>query len=739
MIQWLIDFVADEFLVVTLPRVLVLRNRRLGLFYKIVQLIGFGFIGLYSVHARTFMVENTVEAWTVNLWREDNPSQTAAAAAAGHAAHPCQQDPLSYTSKTDGQFSYAPTLCKALPNEEAHFNDQSKLFLATLVDDVLFWDGTGETCGAASKDACQQHADAIYEEADGRCSCRFHEQFIVKDAEEQLIRFAYGYEVDLSLGKRIDMHRGGILSSEASDASALVTRFLAPDGADCTFGGKSEWQQSDSVGGISGTLSELLACAGVTLDSDPNKLVSGTLPSSPQHLRTMGFQLALHMHLQQDYFGHVTIEVRVEATPVTTIAWNDAIQSSVSSSMGTVTRRLRRAHGVALSVHVRGSMFTFSWMQLVRGFVDMLVLLQIPSYVVRFVAMYLMGVTSEIYRGTARTKLRIFGKFHNLVAKLMLAEVAFRGLVNDFSSSIEDLENLTPDLLLTRLMDVFMDVCQSGKLMPEEVVRMACVVFVTMDTDKSGLIGCREFIAACTDDGEITMQRMARYFHKDETALKSLRMVLDDTHLVVDRTASPSSFFRSMSSALRDIDTPQPQKLKVDVDAMINYVERESDLDAIVKRATEKSTGHSVGSKQELDHAHDDLQRVVNRSDNVQHAVDRLQHVVANLEDRLRAQEVHCEQALGQLRDVVDKHCSPGVAQDAERSFACPMATPRDRHSAAASRDAASASGSCGQKSPAGKSPRSRLSRWSRRVQSDSSGSILVPNRNVNLHLPSLS
>merc|ERR1719215_1550977 len=169
--------------------------------------------------------------------------------------------------------------------------------------------------------------------------------------------------------------------------------------------------------------------------------------------------------------------------------------------MGTVSRQFRRAHGVAMDVHISGHIWTFSWYQLVRGAIDIVVLLHIPVAVVQFVAMYLMGVSSEIYRGTARTKLRIFGKFHNLVAKLMLAEVAFRGLVNDFSSSIEDLECLTPDLLLTRLMDVFMDVCQSGKLMPEEVVRMACVVFVTTTPAKSGLIGCREFIAACTDDG----------------------------------------------------------------------------------------------------------------------------------------------------------------------------------------------------------------------------------------------
>merc|ERR1719195_1250510 len=146
--------------------------------------------------------------------------------------------------------------------------------------------------------------------------------------------------------------------------SNLETQFLALDGSECKFGGKSLWQHSDAVGGISGTLNELLACAGVTLDSDPAKLVSGTLQASP-HLRTMGFQLALHLDYRQDIFGKKTVEVRVEAAPTTTVIWKDDVQTSVSSRMGKVARRLRRAHGVAVDVHVTGRMFTFSVYQLV--------------------------------------------------------------------------------------------------------------------------------------------------------------------------------------------------------------------------------------------------------------------------------------------------------------------------------------------------------------------------------------
>jgi hypothetical protein len=123
------------------------------------------------------MLENEVTAWVANVWREDSSAQSAA----GHTLLHCQ-DPVAYTSVGDGLFSYKPTFCQELPNEEAHFTNQNKLFLASFIDDTLVWDGTGERCGAASKQACLQNADAVFEEADadGRCFCKFHEQFNVK-------------------------------------------------------------------------------------------------------------------------------------------------------------------------------------------------------------------------------------------------------------------------------------------------------------------------------------------------------------------------------------------------------------------------------------------------------------------------------------------------------------------------------------------------------------------------------
>jgi len=169
-------------------------------------------------------------------------------------------------SEDDPTFKYKPTSCKALPNEEFRYVNGGKLLLPTFVDNTKVWDGRGNDCGAISRKACSElSADTVYGEVKGQCSCTLGEQFLVLNAGEQFVRFVYGYEVDTSNGKRQYLHRGGILSSTSfrgpehrleQQPMTLVTRFRAQDGAVCTFGGKTQWQQSEALGGISGTLTQ---------------------------------------------------------------------------------------------------------------------------------------------------------------------------------------------------------------------------------------------------------------------------------------------------------------------------------------------------------------------------------------------------------------------------------------------------------------------------------------------------
>merc|ERR1719195_342771 len=175
-----------------------------------------------------------------------------------------------------------------------------------------------------------------------------------------------------------------------------------------------------------------------------------------------------------------------------------------------------------------GNLKIFSWSQAVRGFVDITVVLTLPSVIVQFVAMYLMGLVSEVYRDSARVKLNIFAKFHSSMAKLMLAEVAYRGLVRKWDGRTADLGCLSPHTLLQRLEEIFEADCRAGVLGQQELKKMATVVFTAMDTDGNRQIGCSEFIQACTNDGEISLHKMADFFSAKQPK-QFLRRIFDDT------------------------------------------------------------------------------------------------------------------------------------------------------------------------------------------------------------------
>jgi len=141
------------------------------------------------------------------------------------------------------------------------------------------------------------------------------------------------------------------------------------------------------------------------------------------------------------------------------------------------------------------------------------VLMQVPQVIVGFVALYCMGLVSEIHRRAKRTRLNLFALFHSAAAKFMLAEVAFRGLIGGvWHGSATTLKHLTRTTLLRRLKDVFNEHILDGTLQEDELERMSAVIFSGMDTNKDGMVSCNEFIHTLTDDGEIDMRKMALMF-----------------------------------------------------------------------------------------------------------------------------------------------------------------------------------------------------------------------------------
>jgi len=156
------------------------------------------------------------------------------------------------------------------------------------------------------------------------------------------------------------------------------------------------------------------------------------------------------------------------------------------------------------------------------------VILQLPLFIVEFVALYCLGILSEIYRNAKRSQLNVYKHFHSAMAKMMIAEMGFRGLMGGaWHGSVLKL-SLTEQGVFEHLSDVFGDQIDAGTLQKEELQRMVAVTFRHIDADGTGTVTCGEFITSFMASELITVPTMARYFD-DDVKVSPLRVLLDSS------------------------------------------------------------------------------------------------------------------------------------------------------------------------------------------------------------------
>jgi len=154
--------------------------------------------------------------------------------------------------------------------------------------------------------------------------------------------------------------------------------------------------------------------------------------------------------------------------------------------------------------------------------------LQLPLFIVEFVALYCLGILSEIYRNAKRSQLNVYRHFHSAMARMMIAEMGFRGLMGGaWHGSVLKLQ-LTEQGVLEHLSDVFGEQIGTGTLQMEELQRMVAVTFRHIDADGTGSVSCSEFIHSFMQSELITVPTMARYFDDDVKA-GPLRVLLDSS------------------------------------------------------------------------------------------------------------------------------------------------------------------------------------------------------------------
>lgn len=532
----------DEFMCVSVPKRLIIQNRRIGIFYRMLQFAFAGVLIFYCFVSKAWQAYDTPTGSALVTWcpLDDHKFGSNDSSSASHARHCTQPEAYHYQSP-DFQFDFRPKSCQRLGSHDSCHESGNHLFLPTVIQDTNVWQGVGMACGSHNRSWCKGRSDAArYVEAAGRCSCTVENQYFTESPETQQVFILHGYEVDLRSGHRDRVVRGsadGRSYTEKRDGKIevkngeLITTVRSPTGQACTIGGRSEWKHTDAVHGIGGALEEWLACAGVDLEMDPKALK----PSAhyPGHLRTMGLTLLLSLHYENadlDEFHVVHCTVTVDAD----ITWTrrsrvDSTALPTPSNGAEEAFRKRLAYGVAVKLQVGGRMHTYNIGKLVSFLVESMVIMQLPLCVAQFMALYCMGIISEIYRSAKRTRLNIFEHFHSALSRMMLAEIGFRGLVGGkFEGSVSEL-SLTKAGLFHHITDVFAQQIDSGVLQLDEVKKMVAIVFRQLDTNGEGTITCDEFINSALAGEHITVDTMARFFD-DDASVGFVRKSFDSSY-----------------------------------------------------------------------------------------------------------------------------------------------------------------------------------------------------------------
>jgi len=514
----------DEFIVVTVPREVAIQNKRLSILWRISQVALVIALLTYSVIDQVWAARHTPDGYGLRfMWQESNTEMVPEL-----SLEHCSAATLYWFNSSFGH-KYAPTGCMVLPMDRAYSNYVESMFLPTYVEEVMLWNEPIERCNTST---CTVSTAG--------CRCKTQHSYFTKNPELQRISLWHGYQVDTSAGDGLHMMRGSIgataplvgsRSSMQEASGELLTRIVDVKGEPCAVGGISEWPKSESTRGISGTLKEWLACAGVALDDDPRKLLPD--PSLAPHLRLTGLTLMFHLDYLSIHSSRGRLDVVCEISLEVQAAWTEMPSTTSLAAFKTAAgpveaRRMFRGNGVALATRVTGTFRTFDLTKVMTALVNFIVLFNVPLYFTQFVSLYCLGLVSEIYRRARRTKLNAYHHFQHAVTRNLMGEMAFRGLLGGkFEGNVDD-EGLSPSDWLSQLFEMFQEHVRQGVLSQQDLQDMAVLTFKHLDSGGKGTISRSDFMRSTSSHEFFDMRIMARFF-SSETSRGMLQNILDNS------------------------------------------------------------------------------------------------------------------------------------------------------------------------------------------------------------------
>jgi hypothetical protein len=373
--------------------------------------------------------------------------------------------------------------------------------------------------------------------------------------EEERVAFHHGFEATIgSQRPRVivragtgfeSVWEGSLGEMKRQPGRRLMTIILKADRSRCSVGGQAVWSADAVARGISGSIKEWLACAGVTLDTDPQS-VFASKTMTPKHLRTLGLAMQLvleytNVHSEPNHDGVVCF-VTVKVEPLSAAAaleHTDIVQLPLPSQNQTAWRT-RASRGVAVSLKASGRYRYFNLSAAPQVLINMLVLFQLPALVLNFIVLRCLGKRSKVYRNARTSRLDPLQQIFSAITRSMVAEAGFRATLGGaWEGGMADLEGLTQEHLFHHLRHVYRDELKSGAIQEAQLQQVALAAVHRLGTTETGTVSCAQFVRACMASDSVSLQDVAGVVTEYQ---RPAQEKIQDVHVpVVDRVAQENT------------------------------------------------------------------------------------------------------------------------------------------------------------------------------------------------------
>jgi len=555
---WLVEYLWGSFVnsitKVELPRRVIIRNPRLGITLRFLQVLVVIFVCWMLTNNSEYVKSEQPDPFKMgvtNFW-DDSPSDGYNAQSVADLASPVCTTPALYDYVYSATWRYTGYKCitPAKKMERMRKEDSSSLYVPLSYEETRYRHVVAPSSGncAGVTNPCPNGQWTAV--SGGVCECAESNFYFVAGSEAFIVTFDHAYKMEFKEAEGVfdktpnseqksdysckDPTSGSVCDVEdAPSGKTFELRTIivldVGDGVEKLIG----YYDAPQLG-LKVPLKTLLDEAGLAMDgpgaSGPNLLHCDT-PGAETNcnrnvqlmptIRQTGLNIDINLQYSNRYIMPVlpcTDCVKDHIGPIckasifVTPAWASRQDSDCAepkdSAVGGADCTLRYNYGIQIKFNAAGSFGVIDPFTIILALGAAIVYLSLPLIIMNNFTMYLLGGLSEVYFKASREEVSMQAGLSAFVTRMIMAQNAFKSVTGG------EEHPLTKEMLLERIQQ---GVDSSGKdsLDPEEQVRLTEIVMHAIDEHSTGDVTMSDFMGAATRNDPVNLKNTMTLFDVD--------------------------------------------------------------------------------------------------------------------------------------------------------------------------------------------------------------------------------